>query len=104
MPNPEFAFINATISGYFMGVRSHAGGIWQILFAIRCSTNWILLYFFRNIIALETAGANFQCYGASPKIGFYLYQIGFPGPAGVVFGVADLISGNCVFSANIANT
>ena len=60
------------------------------------------LYFFGNIIALETTGADFKGNGGSPEFCLYLDQVGFPGPAGMVLRVADLIARNGVFSANIA--
>ena len=62
------------------------------------------LNFLGYIIAFKTAGADFQGYGRSSKFGFNLYQIRFPGSSGSVLGVADLIAGDCVFSANIAST
>ena len=61
------------------------------------------LHLFGNVIAFETAGANFQGNGGSPQFGLYLYQVGFPGPAGMVLRMADLIASDCVFSANIAS-
>ena len=60
------------------------------------------LYLFAYIITLETTGANFQGNRGSPELGLYLNQVGFPGPAGMIFGMTDLITRNCVFSANIA--
>jgi len=60
------------------------------------------LYFLGNIIAFETAGTDFKGNGGSPDFCLYLDQVGLPGPAGMIFGMADLVSGHGVFSANIA--
>ena len=60
------------------------------------------LYFFGYIIALETAGADFEGNGGSPEFCLYLDQVWFPGPAGMILGMADLVTGHGVFSANIA--
>jgi len=60
------------------------------------------LYFSGNIIALETTGTNFQGNSGSAQFGLYLYKIGFPGPPGMILRMADLITGDGVFSANIA--
>jgi hypothetical protein len=60
------------------------------------------LNFFGDKITFQAAGADFQGYGGTPQLGFYLDQIGLPGTAGVVFRVAHRIAGNRMFSAYIA--
>jgi hypothetical protein len=62
------------------------------------------LYFLFDNIALETTGADFKGQGCTLYLSFYLYQIGPPGAAGMVLGMAYLVPGNGVFSANIAYT
>ena len=61
------------------------------------------LYLFGNIIALETTCADFKGNGGSPEFCLYLDQVGFPGSAGTIFGMTDLVTRNRVFSANIAS-
>lgn len=60
------------------------------------------LHLFGDIVAFQAAGADLQGKGSPLNLGLYLYQIGLPCPAGVVFGVAHLIAGNRMFSTNIA--
>jgi hypothetical protein len=60
------------------------------------------LDFFGNKVAFQTAGAEFHRKSRSADFGFYLHQIGLPGPAGMILGMAYLVAGNRVFSANIA--
>jgi hypothetical protein len=55
------------------------------------------------MVAFQAAGADFQFHGSSVNFGFYLYQIGFPRPACMVFGVAYLVACYCMFSADIAS-
>jgi hypothetical protein len=62
------------------------------------------LYFFGDIIASEAAGADLQCNRGTVYLGFHLLKVGFPDPAGMVIGMAYRITGNGVFSANIAGT
>jgi hypothetical protein len=57
------------------------------------------LHFFGDKVAFKTAGAHFYRKSGAVDFGFYLYQIGFPGTPGVVFGMADLIPGYGMFSA-----
>jgi len=59
------------------------------------------LDFFGNKIASEAAGTDFCRESRAVNLGFYLYQIGFPCPSGTVFGMAYLITGYRMFSANI---
>jgi hypothetical protein len=59
------------------------------------------LHLFGDIIAFQTAGAYLQRQSSPFNLGFNLHQIGLPSPAGMVFGVAYLIAGNRMFSANI---
>ena len=61
------------------------------------------LNFLGNIIALETAGTDFEGNSSSAEFGLYLDQIGFPGSAGMILGMAYLIAGHCMFSANITS-
>jgi hypothetical protein len=60
------------------------------------------LYFFRDFIAFEASGADFQGNGGPCYFGFHFYQIGPPGAAGMIFSVAHLVAGNRMFPANIA--
>jgi hypothetical protein len=60
--------------------------------------------FFLYKIAFQAAGAHFQGESGAINLGFYLYQVGFPGPPGAVFGVADFIAGHGMFSANITGS
>jgi len=59
------------------------------------------LDFFGNKIASEAAGADFCRESRAIDLGFYLYQIGFPCSSGTVFGMAYLVPGHRMFSANI---
>jgi len=63
----------------------------------------IKLYFLGDIIAFEAASADFQGNGGTSQFGLYVDQVGFPGTAGMIFGMADLITRDGVFSANIAS-
>jgi len=63
----------------------------------------IVLDFLGNIVAFEATGADLQGNGGSPEFGLNLYQVRFPGPAGTVLCMADLIAGDCVLSADIAS-
>ena len=58
------------------------------------------LYFFGDIIALQASGAYFEGNGSSAKFSFYLDQVGFPGSASTIFGMANLIASDGMFSAN----
>ena len=62
-----------------------------------------MLDFFGDKVAFEAAGAYFYRKSSALNLGFYLNQIGFPGPPGAVFGVANLIAGHCMFSAQITS-
>jgi hypothetical protein len=62
-----------------------------------------LLYFFGDIVAFEAAGTDLQRQGSSLDFGLNLHQIGFPNPAGTVFGVAYSVAGYRMLSANIAS-
>jgi hypothetical protein len=55
--------------------------------------------FLRDEITLEATGAHFYRKSGAVNLGFYLHQIGFPGSPGAVFGVAYLVTGCCMFSA-----
>jgi hypothetical protein len=55
-----------------------------------------------DIVAFQAAGAYFQRKSRTFDLGFNLLKIGFPGPPGAVFGVADFIAGSRMFSAKIA--
>jgi hypothetical protein len=61
------------------------------------------LNLFRNKITFKAAGANFQGNSCPAGIGFYLLQIWFPGTAGMIFRMTHRITGNRMFSANIAD-
>jgi hypothetical protein len=61
-----------------------------------------LLDFPGNLVALEAAGADLKGYRGAVELGFYLLEVRFPGAAGVVVGVAYLVPGDGVFSADIA--
>lgn len=63
----------------------------------------VTLDLFGNIVALKTAGAKLKGDSSSLDFGLYLYQIGFPGTATMIFCMANLISSNRVFSADIAS-
>jgi hypothetical protein len=56
-----------------------------------------------NIVALKTAGAKLKGYSSPLDFSLYLYQIGFPGAAAMIFCMANLVSSYRVFSANIAS-
>ena len=62
----------------------------------------IHLYFLGDVVAFDTAGAEFKGYGGAADFGFDFLDVWFPDPAGTVFGVADRVSGGGVFSAKIA--
>jgi hypothetical protein len=55
-----------------------------------------------NKIAFQAAGADFKGYRGSPDFSLYLYKIGLPGTAHTIFGMAYRISGNRMFSADVA--
>jgi hypothetical protein len=59
---------------------------------------------FRYKVAFQAAGAHFQGKSGAINLGFYLYQVGFPGPPGAVFGVADFIASHGMFSAKITSS
>jgi hypothetical protein len=61
-----------------------------------------ILYFLRNKVAFKAAGADLEGNRSPPDFGFYLLEIGFPDAAGMIFRMAHLITGNRMFSANIA--
>ncbi len=61
------------------------------------------LHFFGYIVALKTAGAHLKRNGSTLNFCLYLNQVGFPGTAAMIFGMADLISSDRVFSADIAS-
>jgi hypothetical protein len=63
--------------------------------------SFVKLYFFGDKVAFQAAGAEFYRKSSAFNLGFYLNQIGLPGPPGAVLGVADLISGHGMFSAQI---
>jgi hypothetical protein len=62
-----------------------------------------ILDFFGDKVAFEAAGAQFYRKSGAFNLGFYLNQIGFPCPPGAVLGVADLIPGHGMFSAQITS-
>ena len=62
-----------------------------------------ILYFFCDVITLQAAGTYLQCNGSTAKFGLYFNQIRFPGSAGMVLGMANLIASDGVFPANIAS-
>jgi hypothetical protein len=59
------------------------------------------LHFLGDKIASEAAGTDFRRESRAINLGFYLYKIGFPCSSGTVFGMAYLITGHRMFSANI---
>ena len=67
------------------------------------STYKVKLYFLGNIIALEAAGTDLKGNRGSPEFGLYINQVRFPCSAGMVLGMADLVTCHGVFSANIAS-
>ena len=62
------------------------------------------VYFLGDKIASQAAGADFYRKGRAVNLGFYLNQVGFPCPPGAVLGVAHLVAGRCMFSANFAGS
>ena len=66
--------------------------------------NRLSLYLFGDIVAFKTEGTDLQRYRGAVYLGFYLLEVGFPDPAGMIIGVAYRVAGNGVFSANIAGT
>ena len=60
-----------------------------------------LLDFFGDKVAFKAASAQFYRKSSAFNLGFYLNQIGFPCPPGAVLGVAYLIAGHGMFSAQI---
>ena len=48
--------------------------------------------FLGDIAALEAAGANLESHGGTTKLGLYLDDIRLPQTAGVVIGLADLVT------------
>ena len=65
--------------------------------------SFVKLDFFGDKVAFEAAGAYFNRKSGAFNLGFYLNQVGFPGPPGAVLGVADLIAGHGMFSAQITS-
>ena len=63
----------------------------------------VKLHFFGDKVAFQAAGAEFYRKSSALNLGFYLNQVGFPGPPGAVLGVADLIAGHSMFSAQITS-
>jgi hypothetical protein len=62
------------------------------------------LYFLGNIVAFKTAGAYLQGNRRAFQLGFYLFQVWLPDPAGTVIGMTYRIAGNGMFSADIAGS
>ena len=60
------------------------------------------LYFFRDIIAFETAGAELHGKCASIELCLYLHEIRLPGPPGAILRMADIVARDGMFSANFA--
>jgi hypothetical protein len=65
--------------------------------------SFVKLDFFGDKVAFKAAGAQFYRKSSAFNLGFYLYQIGFPCPPGAVLGVAHLIAGHGMFSAQITS-
>jgi hypothetical protein len=60
------------------------------------------LDFLGNKIAFQATGTDFKGYRGSPDFGLYLYKIRLPGTANTIFGMAYRITGNRMFSTDVA--
>jgi hypothetical protein len=62
----------------------------------------LLLYFLSDKIAFQAPGADLKGDGGAVDQGLYLLQIRLPGTAEMILGMAHRITGDGVFSADIA--